>query len=328
MHLDIQKRAELQAYLQQKGWMAASENIIALEKPGEGNMNYALRVKTDARSFIVKQARPYVEKYPQIAAPAERADVEGAFYEVVASNKTLSGFMPQLLGVDTENHMLALEDLGTASDFTFLYQPNQALKIAEAQKLALYIKELHRFSDQDIKIPAAIFANRQMRALNHEHIFNYPLMEQNGFDLDNIHPGFQMISMGYKIDLALKKKVTDLGKLYLSDGPCLLHGDYYPGSWLRSSAGVKVIDPEFCFYGLAEFDLGVMTAHLMMAKQSEDTIKTVYEAYGRVQNPALVDHFTGVEIMRRLIGLAQLPLTLSLLDKEELLEQAYELIMN
>ena len=328
MHLDIQQRAELQAYLQQKGWLAASETITALEKPGEGNMNYTLRVKTAARSFIVKQARPYVEKYPQIAAPAERADVEGAFYEAVAGNQTVAGFMPQLLGLDPENHILALEDLGSASDFTFLYQPKQALKISDAEQLALYIKELHRFSEQGTKTPAAIFANRQMRALNHEHIFNYPFMAENGFDLDSLHPGFQMISMGYKIDLALKKKVTDLGKLYLADGPCLLHGDYYPGSWLRSSAGVKVIDPEFCFYGPAEFDLGVMTAHLMMAKQSEETTKTVYAAYGRVQNPALVDYFTGVEIMRRLIGLAQLPLTLSLLDKEELLEQAYELIMN
>lgn len=32
-------------------------------------------------------------------------------------------------------------------------------------------------------------------------------------------------------------------------------------------------------------------------------------------------------IMRRLLGLAQLPLSLSLRDKEELLETAYEMIM-
>jgi 5-methylthioribose kinase len=327
MHLDARNLPELQSYLLQKGWLNTNETIKTLEKPGEGNMNYTLRVKTDTRSFIIKQARPYVEKYPQIAAPAQRADVEGAFYEAVASNPTVRNFMPQLLGIDPKHHVLALEDLGAAKDFTFLYQPNQVLKPAEAEKLALYIKELHQFSSQDTASKSAIFANREMRNLNHEHIFNYPFMEQNGFDLDTVTPGLQMISMGYKIDLALKKRATDLGKLYLADGQYLLHGDYYPGSWLRTDTDIKIIDPEFCFYGPAEFDLGVMTAHLMMAKQSEETIKMVYQAYGRVQNPILVDRFTGVEIMRRLIGLAQLPLSLSLLDKEELLEQAYELMM-
>jgi 5-methylthioribose kinase len=62
-------------------------------------------------------------------------------------------------------------------------------------------------------------------------------------------------------------------------------------------------------------------------KQSDDVIRHVFQTYGTIKNPQLVDQFTGVEIMRRLIGLAQLPLSLSLLDKEELLEMAYELIM-
>jgi 5-methylthioribose kinase len=328
MHLDAQKPAELQSYLQAQNWLAEHETILAVEKPGEGNMNYTLRIKTNQnRSFIVKQARPYVEKYPQIAAPAERATVEGIFYKTIAANETVRHFMPQLLGLDAQNHVLALEDLGMASDFTFLYQPHQTLSIADAEQLAQYIRTLHDFSEIQSTLPNPFLANREMRALNHEHIFNYPFMEENGFDLDSVTPGLQMISMGYKIDAALKKKAADLGKIYLSDGDFLLHGDYYPGSWLRTDKGVKIIDPEFCFYGPAEFDLGVMTAHLMMAKQSEDTIKVVYESYGKVQNPALVDNFTGIEIMRRLIGLAQLPLALSLLDKEELLEQAYELIM-
>jgi 5-methylthioribose kinase len=36
-------------------------------------------VETATRSFIVKQSRGYVEKYPQVLAPASRVLTEGAF---------------------------------------------------------------------------------------------------------------------------------------------------------------------------------------------------------------------------------------------------------
>ncbi|MDF7820149.1 phosphotransferase [Runella sp. MFBS21] len=325
MHLDIAQPQLLEDYLKTKNWLKENEQILILEKPGEGNMNYTVRVRTHDRTFIVKQSRAYVEKYPQIAAPVNRAIIEGRFYEQIQPFASLNELMPQLIGMDEETNILVLEDLGTASDYTFLYQPNQTLSLAEAEALAHYIAMLHRLTRKETIDES--FANREMRALNHEHIFQYPFMLENGFDLDTISSGLQMISMAYKVDETLKQKIKELGLVYLADGRCLLHGDFYPGSWLKTLNGVKVIDPEFCFYGPAEFDLGVMTAHLMMTKQSEEVIRKVYQAYGDIKNPQLVDQFTGIEIMRRLIGLAQLPLTLSLLDKEELLETAYELIM-
>jgi 5-methylthioribose kinase len=325
MHLDITQPQLLEDYLKSKNWLKEHEPILSLEKPGEGNMNYTLRVRTHDRTLIVKQARPYVEKYPQIAAPAERAVIEGRFYQKIQPFVSLNNLMPALMGLDEKENILVLEDLGTSSDYTFLYQPRQKVSLSEVEALTQFIAQLHQLTWQET--PDEAFANRAMQALNHEHIFNYPFLENNGFDLDAIHKGLQMISMAYKVDGGLKKTVAELGQMYLADGHCLLHGDYYPGSWLKTANGVKVIDPEFCFYGPAEFDLGVMVAHLMMAKQSDDTIRKVFQAYGNITNPQLVDQFTGVEIMRRLIGLAQLPLSLSLLDKEELLETAYELIM-
>jgi 5-methylthioribose kinase len=42
----------------------------------------------------------------------------------------------------------------------------------------------------------------------------------------------------------------------------------------------------------------------------------------------LLSQFTGIEILRRLIGLAQLPLERSLEEKERLLELGYELVVN
>ncbi|MEZ4901736.1 MAG: phosphotransferase [Spirosomataceae bacterium] len=325
MHLDIKHPQPLEDYLKSNHWLKAHEPILSIEKPGEGNMNYTLRVRTHDRTLIVKQARPYVEKYPQIAAPAQRAVIEGKFYQQIQPFESLNNFMPALIGIDEVHHILVLEDLGVANDYTFLYQAGQKLSLTEVEILTHFLAQLHQLTWQEL--PNETFANRAMRALNHEHIFRYPFMEDNGFDLDTIQKGLQTISMAYKFDEALKKTITELGTVYLADGHCLLHGDYYPGSWLKTESGVKIIDPEFCFYGLAEFDLGVMIAHLMLSQQEENVIRHVYQAYGPIKNPRLVDQFTGIEIMRRLIGLAQLPLSLSLLDKEELLEVAYDLLM-
>lgn len=326
MHLDAQQPDALQDYLRQRGWIGVDEKIVRLEKPGEGNMNYTLRVVTTRRTLIVKQSRAYVEKYPTIAAPADRAVIEGWFYERIQNVPELAGYMPQLLALDEENNVLVLEDLGAATDYTFLYQPCRLLSETDALALTAYLSTLHRqFGTNQ---PDGSFANYAMRALNHEHIFKYPFLEDNGFDLDTIQPGLQALAMPYKRDADLKTAVRALGEVYLGSGQTLLHGDFYPGSWLQTTAGVKVIDPEFCFYGPAEFDLGVMLAHLMLAQQSPTTLNAVLSQYVKPADfdEILRQRFTGVEIMRRLIGLAQLPLTLSLMQKRDLLDEAHSLL--
>lgn len=332
MHVDAQQPLTLQDYLHRRGWLNTGEKISSVEKPGEGNMNYTLRVVTPNRTLIVKQSRGYVEKYPTIAAPADRAVVEGRFYQKTQAIPALAKQMPQLLDIDEENNILVLEDLGAARDFTFLYQPGQQLNETDALALTAYLSTLHgQFVTQ---MPDAAFANRAMRALNHEHIINYPFLEDNGFDLDTIQPGLQELAMPYKRDAALKETVQTLGEVYLADGRTdksvtLVHGDYYPGSWLQTASGTKIIDPEFCFYGPAEFDLGVMIAHLMMAEQPSTVLNLVSTNYQTTADfdESLRRQFTGVEIMRRLIGLAQLPLSLSLEKKRDLLEEAYSLLI-
>lgn len=329
MHLDAKQPLVLQDYLRRRGWLDTEEKITSVEKPGEGNMNYTLRVITPNRTLIVKQSRGYVEKYPTIAAPAERAITEGRFYQKTQIIPMLAAQMPNLLGVDDENNILVLEDLGTSSDFTYLYEPCRQLSEADALALTDFLTELHtHFATQS---PDPAFANRAMRALNHEHIINYPFLNDNGFDLDTVQPGLQALAMPYKRDSDLKKTVAKLGALYIGDAgtsATLLHGDYYPGSWLQTASGTKIIDPEFCFYGPAEFDLGVMIAHLMMAEQPPTVLNTVLTNYKPIADfdESLRKRFTGVEIMRRLIGLAQLPLHLSLDTKRDLLDEAYSLL--
>jgi 5-methylthioribose kinase len=164
----------LEEYARSRGWILAAESIRSVSKAGEGNMNLTLRLVTAERSFILKQARPWVEKYPAIEAPAGRALVEAGFYRTVASRPALRAAMPELLGQDPESGVIVLEDLAEAQDFTPLYR-GERLSERDLETLVSYLVELHRpFAERE-----RLFENREMRALNHEHIFRLPLAPGN-----------------------------------------------------------------------------------------------------------------------------------------------------
>ena len=325
--LNASEPKELAAYLHQQKWLDSDETIVSISKPGDGNMNCVLRIETATRSFIIKQSRGYVEKYPQVLAPANRVLTEGAFYKKIASVQGVQEIMPKLLGVDGVNNLIALEDLGKSNDYTVLYDLKQKIQEGELQQLVNYLNGLHQ-SFQKTVVDDEL-ENTEMRTLNYEHIFEYPFREENGFDLDTVQEGLQAVAMPYKKDTELKQKIERLGSLYLSKGKYLLQGDYYPGSWLKTADGIKVIDPEFCFYGLREFDLGVFLAHMYLTQQKESTITFIKENYYSFEelNTTILNGFIGTEIMRRLIGLAQLPLKMELKTKAALLAFARDLIL-
>jgi 5-methylthioribose kinase len=234
--------------------------------------------------------------------------------------------MPALLDADPVSGILVLEDLGAAQDFTSLYR-GVHLTDRELEALVNYAVELH----PPLEAPDPIFSNRDMRALNHEHIFRFPLEPDNGLDLDRITFGLGASARSLQNDKDYVARVRRLGDSYLEDGPSLVHGDYFPGSWLTTPAGIRVIDPEFCFLGSPAFDIGVMLAHLHLSDQPPNLIHRLVDLYRsrtRVGSDflALTHRYAGVEIMRRLIGVAQLPLNIGLRRKQELLDLSRRLV--
>jgi 5-methylthioribose kinase len=288
-------------------------------------MNLVLRVATSERSLIVKRARPWVERFPSIAAPVERADSEAAFYRLVADQPAIAARMPRLIDFDPTQHALVLEDLGVAADYTDLYR-GATLPAGDAATLGHWLARLHTARGGRGK--GRELSNLPLRRLNHAHVFRVPLSADIGIDLEAVTPGLQCVATTLASDSALFDAASRLGALYLADpGPesVLLHGDFFPGSWLRTESGPAVIDPEFAFFGPAEWDVGVLWGHLLLSGQPNETRVAVRQAY---EGPAgfdwpLAERFAAVEVIRRLIGVAQLPLTIGLEAKRSLLAAAH-----
>lgn len=327
-YLDPANPAGMGTYLESLKRLSTGEYIVNTVKAGEGNMNCVVRVTTNQKSFILKQSRPWVEKYPQIAAPWDRILAESRFYEAIQGTEGVASMMPRVFWTDHDARILALEDLGEASDFSPLYRGEIEMSDETLRSLLAYLSALHA-----VRLTTArqgVLSNRAMRELNHAHIFDLPLRAENGFPLESFTPGLAALAQTMKRDRAYVAAVHELGRNYLADGTTLLHGDFFPGSFLRVRTGLKIIDPEFGFAGEAEFDVGVLIAHLHLAAQPAAIIARAWSLYRPTGKFSIVlaRQFAGAEIMRRLIGIAQLPLTSNLEEKRRLLDLSRRLVLN
>jgi len=324
--LTLDDRAGITEYLSDQCLLGTGEELLDVRPAGEGNMNLTLRLTTNQGSYILKQSRPYVEKYPQVAAPVERSLTEAAFLQRVSRMTELAGFTPRLLHLDEKNYTLFMQDLGDGNDLTTAYRKNQALSPATLELLVDYLSELHR-------LPVADFpANRPLRQLNHEHLVVFPYLPAatTGFNPDDVLPGLADVAREVRADAALRAAAEATGRAYLAPGPCLLHGDFYPGSWLEVDGATYVIDAEFAHPGRPEYDLGVMVAHLHFARVADEQIHRLRAQYQASADfkPNLVDQFAGLELIRRLIGLAQLPLDADLAQRKTWLALGREYLLS
>jgi len=298
----------VEAYLRQAGWLEPNEHVKSCRKAGEGNMNLTLLVEADRWRAVLKQARPWVEKYDTIAAPWDRGQVEQAWYRAVEASPIVHGHMPEIYQTDPEARVILMEALEDAEDFTDLYATGE-IDADTIETLSAYLAALHHIPVG--KLPP-LLANREMRELNHAHLFVVPMDTDNGIDLEQIEPGLSAAAAALREDEDYRKMLAFIGEHYRGDGPALLHGDFFPGSWMKTKDGLRVIDPEFGFLGDPETDLGIMIGHLRLAGCPVDAARHLLRTYHgesvRKIDDRLIARYAAVEIMRRILGVAQLPL--------------------
>jgi 5-methylthioribose kinase len=93
--------------------------------------------------------------------------------------------------------------------------------------------------------------------------------------------------------------------------------------------GVMIIDPEFAFPAPPEFDVGVLIAHLTMAGFEQPEIMMLLRSYvtpPRFSYPLALAS-AGMEIIRRLLGVAQLPRTADDESTSRWLQTARSMVM-
>ncbi len=336
------------------GWLGDEEQVTTCASLG-GESSTVMRVELQElrggwRTAVLKQSLPWLRRDESVAMPADRWRGEYAFYREVARVPEAAALVPRLMAADEARCLLLLEDFRGASNLASLYRGG-SLGEGTAETLGGFLRELRRGTrgEQD-----AEFANGGMKALSHRLLFEAPFGSRgqggNGFGpdrpapagdaLDAIEPGLGEAAATLRSDRTFREALSELGSRFLDAGACLVHGAFHPANWLLLPNGdVRVVDPQYSSPGDPEFDLGTALAHLLLARQPVEVVATFLSAAtgaeeaGR-EGPAdteeveagvdrpLVARYAGAEIVRRLLGGAQLPLEAAAGFRCDLLEAA------
>jgi 5-methylthioribose kinase len=252
----------LPEYLENRGLRRPGE-AARVEPAGDGNINWVRRVRLGdgARSVVVKQARPALERFPEYQVTTERIVFEARYYETVRPLDA-AGLGPRVLDFDEPERVLVLEDLGDAPrlDHVLLGGADPAAIAAVGEALGSFLGAVHAATAPQENL-AARFANDDMRRLHGDHIFALPF-RANDFELP---AALRARAEALWRDAATVALADAAHRDYLAPTGVLVHADVQAGNVLLQPDRPRVLDADICHVGDGAFDVGLLLAHLAVA---------------------------------------------------------------
>jgi 5-methylthioribose kinase len=313
--LDAQTRLTdelLPRYLEGIGLLSPQEKV-SVEPAGDGNINWVRRVRcrSDGRSFVVKQARPSLERFPEYQVPTERIVFEARYYEK-ARRLQPSPICPGVLRFDERERVLILEDLGAAERLDRCLARGGG-GVEPAHALGAFLGAIHVGTCDTGLVDE--FRNDAMRRLHGDHIFYLPL-RPNEFPLS---AALRRRAEALWGDAELLARADAAYARYLDPQGALVHGDVQAGNVILTETAPKLLDAEIAHVGDPAFDLGTLIAHLLIpalgrGAPAEGVAASVSAWTGYREAPhsspppfTTAARYAGLEMLRRTIGAARVP---------------------
>ncbi len=321
--------ATLPAFLVRAGLLADARGA-RVEPAGDGNINWVRRVRApDGRSWVVKQARASLERFPEYRVDSSRMLFEARYFELVRVRvPALAGVPPRVLHFDEPNRVLVMEDLCGAVRLDGLLARCSA-EPATLEALGAFLGAVHAATRGAAAALAKRFANDEMRQLHGEHIFSLPY-QPNDFPIE---PRLRALADELLARPGLRARIALLRARYYGAREALVHGDVQPGNVLVQGVAPRLLDAEIAHVGDPAFDLGQAFAHVHLHRAHardpaplEACERALFAGYARApaadpELEARARAYAGVEILRRAIGAARL----SVLGTTARAERALEL---
>lgn len=292
----------LTEFLRVRGWIAPGATVVG-QQPLGGRTATTTRVTTDGGATrIIRQPGAWRSgRPPHVASPDDRLAVEGEFYRLVQPWAAVAQRMPTCLGVDRSDHVLVLEDLGTARTRGDLYAGGR-LDDRDLDDLTAYLLALHGVPGTEADLGS--LRSDSVRLARHVERFEEPIAASRVDALATRAPRLERHVDAIRTDVHVRATMRDLGARFLDGQGSLLHGDFRPARWMPSPRGMRVLGPGFATAGPPALDLGFFVAHLLLAGQPHGVVGQVLRRYRR---GALVDlgdvsACAGLEMIRGRLG--------------------------
>jgi 5-methylthioribose kinase len=290
----------------------APGDLVAVEPAGDGNINWVRRARAaDGRTWIVKQARGALEKFPQYEADTSRLKCEARYLEV-ARSYDFDGVLPGVHHFDERHRVLVLEDIGPVPHMGERLLAGADLD-GDLERIARLLARVHEATAGVDLAPS--FANEQMRRLHGDHIFVLPF-RPNDFDLA---PRVAERAESVWQDDELVEAAGRAYRRYLEPHGALVHADVQSSNVLLAPDRPVLLDAEIAHVGDSAFDVGTLIAHVFLPaiarhelERARATCRRICRAYGETRDfpeafAKSAENYAAFEMIRRTIGAARVP---------------------
>ena len=305
---------------------------LQVEEIGDGNLNFVYRVfdaSNPESSLVLKQAPPYIKILgPDYPLSSERLSYEARALKVY--NRFVNDAVPTLYFFDPDSAVIVMEYLPEyrlLRDELILGRVNQIIPKQIGRFMGVvhsqtYQRNIDKTSENHYR---NAFANTEMQAITGNYVFTFPFIEhETNFYTDGLADSVEEL----KTDSEFLQQTGILKNIFLRVQRGLTHGDLHTGSVMVNDDSAKVIDSEFAFYGSVGFDIGLFWANYLLSyfshsetsKIQSDIISVIIALWENYVEEFRMDTalkkrtlhfifheavgFTGLEMLRRIIGAA------------------------
>lgn len=258
----------------------------SVQEVGDGNLNLVFIVSGSAGSVIVKQALPYV----RLVGDSWPLGLQRAYFEynaLIRQDAVYPGVVPAVLHFDETQALIVMEHL--TPHIILRNQTMAGARVADlgavmgrfCARTAFRCSDLHMAAPQK-KADVALFSgNVELCDITETLVFTDPYFDA----AMNRHtaPQLDAVVAELRRDGDLKIEAQHLKRAFAARAETLCHGDLHAGSIMVTGDSVRIIDPEFAFYGPMGFDIGMlvgnflMAFHAMPAHLADETARAAYQ---------------------------------------------------
>lgn len=245
-----------------------SEEKPEAEEIGDGNINYVFRLHSpvSGRSLILKQADVLLRSSGR-PLKLRRSLLEASLLQL--ENELAPGFVPEVYHYDEVMAVTAMEDVSAYGNLRRELAAGHVYGHLAEQISEFLVRTL--LPTTDLVMPAAkkkelagFYINPELCNITEELVLKEPYYDPAGRNI--LTPGNEDYVREHLYENhALITEAALLRERFMNEAQALLHGDLHTGSIFANGDGIKVLDPEFAFYGPMGYDIGNVIGNFLMA---------------------------------------------------------------
>lgn len=239
---------------------------------GDGNINYVFKVrsKVDGHSVVVKQADKLLRSSGR-PLDTYRNKIEAHILQL--EGELAPGYVPEVYRYDETMCALSMEDISAYGNLRHELMANHVYSHL-SETLSTFLANT-LLPTTDLVLPSAekkkrvkFFINPELCDITEDLVLSEPYMSTpyNERNKNIIFPGNEeFVETFLYNDDELHAEIAELRDRFMNDAQALIHGDLHSGSIFANENGIKVIDPEFAYYGPMGYDIGNVIGNLFFS---------------------------------------------------------------